>query len=169
MTLRKCVFPTSGNANFYDWAKFSAYGSSYNGVAYDVRTPTLQAPEANRIDQQSVVVTTAGANDAYRFLNARSSVQTTNIAGILNMTAVDTSTGANACTYVYAITSDSNGASSATLTQLARTLRGTDPGTSSTPFSLAADGGGGGVKVQFTKNAAVASVTLKVQFMGLVA
>lgn len=168
VVLRNCTFPTSGNSNFYDWSKFTAYNSSYNGIYYDLRVVSLQSSEANKIDQQSAVVTTAGANDVYRFLNAKSSVQNNGLAGIMNFTAYDTSNTANYCSYVYAVTSDSNGVTNATLTQLARTLRGTDPGTSSTPFSIASDGGSGAIKIQFTKNAAVASVTLKSQFIGLI-
>ena len=169
VSLRGCTFPTSGNSPFSDFAKFSAYGSSYNGVFYDNYAPTLEAPEKNRIHQQTTVVTGGSATDVYLFRNGRASAQNSQLAGILNITAVDTSTGANACSYVYALTANANGASQATLTQLARTVRGTDPGTSTTPFSLAADGGGGAVKVQFTKNAAISSVTVKAQFMGLVA
>ena len=168
VTLRNCVFPTSGNSPFYDWARFAAYGSSYNGVTYDVYAPALSAPESNRIDRQTTVVTSGSASDVYLFRNRRSAAQDTNTCGILSISAVDTSSGANSATYVYALTGNSNGATNATLTQLSRTTRGTDPGATSTPFSLAADGVGGAAKVQFTRNAAVASVTVVAQFVGLV-
>jgi len=169
VTLENCVFPTSANSPYYDWSRFTVFASSYNNTYYDVYTPSLESLETNKITQQTTVVTGAGAVDVFRFLNRRASVQNNNIAGIVNISAIDTSTGANSTTYVYAVISNNNGAASATLTQLARTSRGTDPGTSSTPFSVADDGAGGAFKIQFTKNAAVASVTVKAQFVGLIA
>lgn len=166
VTVRNCVFASSGNSPVYNFNKFYAYASSYNGIVYDNYAPSLESLESNKFTKQTTVVTTAGANDVFLFRDGKSGVQNNGVSGFLNINAYDTSTSANYASYTYAIMSCNNGATNATLTQLGRVTRGTDVGTSTTPFSLAADGASGAVKVQFTKNAAIASVTTKVQFVG---
>lgn len=125
---------------------------------------------------QRVNITAAPATDAFRFLDDIASTSSVPVplngylCGEFSIIAIDNSNGANFAMYRFQVYSAANGAGSAAIVLIGANQRigtgGTDPGTSANPFSVAADGGGGAIKLQFTKNAAVANVRLDIVYVG---
>lgn len=169
LTMENCNWPATGNTLLPHPAKFSMKNVNINGTFYQSFESNLQSYGSNNwLQMQATVVGGAGATDVFRFLDITGAVLAKNLSGTFNVVAVDQSTGANACQYQLVIQSNNSGTTNAALTHAYRTLRGTDPGASVTPFSLANDGAGGAVKLQFTKSASIANVVLNVQYSGLV-
>jgi hypothetical protein len=166
LTMGDCVWPSTGNT--LQPLSFNFLGDvTINGVTY--QKPVSQGATGMPFPVQTSVTTVsaAPATDVYRFVNLLGNVVNVYAAGRLHILATDQSSGANTASYIYDLTSNDNGTTDATLTQVRRQVTGTDPGVSSTPFSLLADGASGAVKVQFTKNAAVANVVVRARFDGV--
>lgn len=112
-------------------------------------------------------VSGAGATDVFRFITTAGTLKNNAVAGFICVSAIDVSNGANQTSYIYHISTTGNGTSPSTLTQIVRTSRGTDTGVSSTPITIADDGAGGAVKIQYEKNGAISQVDVRVSFIGL--
>lgn len=164
LTMIDCQWPASGNT--FASLRATLIDVTINGTTYGNNGTEIQSHTGARLHRQQTTVSGASATDVYRFLDIDGDVQVNGQAGQLFVQAADQSNGANQATYVYDLVGCSNGTSDITLTQVRRQLRGTDPGNAANPLSLAADGSGG-VKIQFTKNAAIANVVVRAVFVGL--
>lgn len=169
LSIRNSVFPGSGNTfsaavvNFL--GSVSINGTSYNGPR---SSETAGASGVRRdVVPQSVSVSGAGATDAYRFLDINGTLVNQSQTGRFYVSAFDNATGANQAVYELRLESCGNGTTDATLTSVSRKVRGTDVGVSATPFTLANDGAGGAVKLQFQKNGAISQVNLRVIYDGV--
>lgn len=127
----------------------------------------LEIYRSNKQGRNTVTVSTGAATDVYRLLSEVGAVLNTSMIGQFWILAIDVANGANQTLYMYDFTTAANLVGDAVLTQTRRYVRGTDTGVSATPFTLVNDGVGGAVKLQFTKNAAIANVRVEVLFKAL--
>lgn len=172
LTISDSQFASSGNT--YP-ANTRLINTTINGVYFNTegqQVASFTGFRANRYPSSGASTTytsvsTGSATDVYRFLDIGGTLINSNVSGTFYCYCVDNSTSANSATYALDITSNNNTTTDATLTAVRRQVRGTDPGTSATPFSLANDGGSGAIKLQFTKNAAISQVNVVVVFVGL--
>ncbi len=166
LSMRDCQFPAVGNT--FAAAHTVLLGNvQINGIWY--REPVYQAAAGlpNPMPPQTISVSVAGATDVWRALRLQGTIDDGVRIGTLRVIATDNASGANQTTYELRLESLSNGIVDATITHVSRKVRGTDVGVSATPFTLANDGAGGAVKIQFQKNAAVAQVNLTIRYYGM--
>lgn len=168
ISIEDSQFASAGNTFS---ALTSIKNTTINGTYYDNTSREMSSYRGSRANRYPISGTTgvagAGATDVYRFLDIFGVVVNTFVSGTLYISCADNASGANSATYAIDITSNNNLIGDATLFPVRRQIRGTDCGVSATPFSLANDGVGGAVKIQFTKNAAIAQVNVSVVFIGL--
>lgn len=166
-TMIDCYWPDAGNT--VNAAKLSVQNTKINGVHYQAFMSLTDGASGVRTDfaPQVTAVAAAGAIDVYRFLNLSGGVVNQSQTGRFLVHAVDNATGANAAVYECRLESNNAGTGEAVLTLVSSKVRGTNPGGSASPLTLADDGVGGAVKLQFTKAAALAGVTVRVMYDGI--
>lgn len=168
VVIENCVFPATGNTFP---ANTQLRNTTINGIYYHDESQEKASFTGARFNRYprtgSTAVSGAGATDVYRFLDIAGTVINSYWGGSFIVRAIDNANSNNFCIYEVKAGSGNNlvGASNIqATTKLAS--GGTDPGVSVTPFTLANDGAGGAVKLQFTKNAAIAQVNIQVTFGG---
>jgi hypothetical protein len=137
-----------------------------NGLLY---TPPGTAGQRPFYQLTQFTLCNTGTQDVFRFLVNGGLVGGNSISGQLLIIASDNATSANQRQFVYNILSCGGGTGVATLGLMSTVVRGTEVGATANPFSLLNDGGGGAVKVQFSKNGALAAVNVWVYFSGIFA
>jgi hypothetical protein len=114
---------------------------------------------------QTTLVTGA-SQDIFRFLLNGTRVSNNGVVGHFYVQVTDNAVGSNCSSYVFAVNSSGNAVGAGTLlTSVASSVRGTNP-FAAAPV-LAADGGGGAIKLQASQNGAIQG-KCSVTFIGMV-
>jgi len=165
VSMQDCSWPASGNT--LGTAGVTLRNTSINGTMYRDCSPESTSLGAIRFSRQTTLIEKNGAQDVYRFLNIAGRAIGGSICGRFEILAKNEGDPVDQVVYEYWVGYTWGDPEHASLVPLQRLARRTDVGVSVAPLSLAEDGEGPGVKLQFSKNPEIERVRVDVLFQGL--